>query len=168
FTPETASACPVFAGRLVKGVKNGPSPAWMQNRLKAAGLRPISALVDVTNYVSLDRGRPLHVYDADKLQGAIRARLGRAGERFLALDGKEYDVDATMCVIADDDGPLGLGGIICGVISACAEETTNVFIESAYLDPVRTAATGRKEGIQTDTRYRFERGVAQAYVVPGL
>jgi len=168
FTPETASACPVFAGRLVNGVKNGPSPAWMQNRLKAAGLRPISALVDVTNYVSLDRGRPLHVYDADKLQGAIRARLGRASERFLALDGKEYDVDETMCVIADDSGPLGLGGIIGGESSACTDETTNVFIESAYFDPVRTASTGRKAGVQTDARYRFERGVDPAYVVPGL
>jgi phenylalanyl-tRNA synthetase beta chain len=168
FTSETASACPVFAGRLVKGVKNGPSPAWMQNRLKAAGLRPISALVDVTNYISLDRGRPLHVYDADKLQGAIRARLGRKGERFLALDGKEYEVDETMCVIADESGPLGLGGIIGGESSACTEETTNVFIESAYFDPVRIASTGRKAGIQTDARYRFERGVDPAYVVPGL
>jgi phenylalanyl-tRNA synthetase beta chain len=168
FTPETADACPVFAGRLVKDVKNGPSPAWMQNRLKASGLRPISALVDVTNYISLDRGRPLHVYDADKLKGAIRARLGRPGERFLALDGKEYEVDETMCVIADESGPLGLGGIIGGESSACTEETTNVFIESAYFDPLRTAATGRKAGVQTDARYRFERGVDPAYVIPGL
>lgn len=168
FTPEAASACPVFAGRLVKGVNNGPSPAWMQGRLKAAGLRPISALVDVTNYVSLDRGRPLHVYDADKLVGAIRARLGRPGERFLALDGHEYEVDETMCVIADDSGALGLGGIMGGESTACTEATTNVFIESAYFDPVRTAATGRKLGIQTDARYRFERGVDPAYVVPGL
>ena len=168
FTPETASACPVFAGRLVKGVKNGPAPAWMQNRLKAAGLRPISALVDVTNYVSLDRGRPLHVYDADKLKGVIRARLGHKGERFLALDGREYEVDETMCVIADDSGALGLGGIIGGESSACTEETTNVFIESAYFDPLRTAATGRKAGVQTDARYRFERGVDPAFVVPGL
>lgn len=168
FTPETASACPVFAGRLVRNVKNGPAPAWMQNRLKAAGLRPISALVDVTNYVSLDRGRPLHVYDADKLKGAIRARLGYAGERFLALDGQEYEVDDTMCVIADDSGALGLGGIIGGESTACTEETTNVFIESAYFDPVRTAATGRKAGVQTDARYRFERGVDPAFVVPGL
>jgi len=168
FTPETASACPVFAGRLVTNVKNGPAPAWMQNRLKAAGLRPISALVDVTNYVSLDRGRPLHVYDADKLKGAIRARLGRAGERFLALDGHEYEVDETMCVIADESGALGLGGIIGGESTACTEATTSVFIESAYFDPLRTAATGRKAGIQTDARYRFERGVDPAFVVPGL
>lgn len=168
FTPETASACPVFAGRLVKDVKNGPAPAWMQNRLKAVGLRPISALVDVTNYVSLDRGRPLHVYDADKLKGAIRARLGQAGEKFLALDGREYEVDETMCAIADDSGALGLGGIIGGESTACTEETTNVFIESAYFDPLRTAATGRKAGVQTDARYRFERGVDPAFVVPGL
>src|SRR5690606_20301720 len=123
---------------------------------------------DVTNYISLDRGRPLHVYDADNLQGAISARLGRKGERFLALDGKEYEVDETMCVIADESGPLGLGGIIGGESSACTEETTNVFIESAYFDPVRIASTGRKAGIQTDARYRFERGVDPAYVVPGL
>jgi phenylalanyl-tRNA synthetase beta chain len=168
FTRETASACPVFAGRYIRGVKNGPAPRWMQARLKAAGLRPISALVDVTNYVSLDRGRPLHAYDADKLKGPIRARLGRKGERFLALDGREYEVDETMCVIADDSGALGLGGIIGGESSACTETTTNVFLESAYFDPVRTAATGRKAGIQTDARYRFERGVDPAYVVPGL
>ncbi len=102
FSKETSSACPVFAARCIKGVANGPSPAWLQTRLKAVGLRPINALVDVTNYISLDRGRPLHVYDADKLKGAVRARLGKAGEKFLALDGKEYAVDETMCVIADD------------------------------------------------------------------
>src|SRR4249919_4291733 len=102
FGKETASACPVFAGRVVRGVKNGPSPEWLQRRLKAIGLRPINALVDITNYISYDRGRPLHVYDADKLRGAIHARLGRKGESFKALDGKSYDVDAEMCVIADD------------------------------------------------------------------
>ncbi len=168
FSKETADACPIFAGRLVKSVKNGPSPTWVQNRLKAAGLRPINALVDVTNYISLDRGRPLHVYDADKLKGAIRARLGKAGEKFLALDGKEYTVDDTMCVIADDTGPLGLGGIIGGEASGSTETTTNVFIESAYFDPLRTAATGRKVGLQTDARYRFERGVDPASERPGL
>lgn len=168
FTKETANACPVFAGRLVKGVKNGPSPAWVQNRLKAAGLRPINALVDVTNYISLDRGRPLHVYDADKLKGAIRARLGKPGEQFLGLDGKEHAVDDTMCVIADDSGALGLGGIMGGEASGSTDATTNVFIESAYFDPVRTAATGRKTGLQTDARYRFERGVDPASERPGL
>jgi phenylalanyl-tRNA synthetase beta chain len=168
FTKETADACPVFAGRYVKGVKNGPSPAWLQQRLKAVGLRPINALVDVTNYISQDRGRPLHVYDADKLKGTVRARLGKAGEKFLALDGKEYAVDETMCVIADDNGPLGLGGVIGGEESGSTDTTVNVLIECAYFDPARTAATGRKTGLVTDARYRFERGVDPASVLPGL
>lgn len=168
FTPETASACPVFAGRVVSGVKNGPSPAWMQNRLTAIGQRPINTLVDVTNYISIDRGRPLHVYDADKIKGAIRARLGNKIEKFIGLDGKEHTVDPTMCVIADDTGPLGFGGIMGGESTGSADATTNVFIESAYFDPVRTATTGRKAGLQTDARYRFERGVDPASVRPGL
>ena len=168
FTPQTASACPVFAGRYVKGVRNGPSPAWLQKRLKAVGLRPISALVDVTNYISLDRGRPLHVYDADKLKGAVRARLGRPGETFKALDGKDYAADAEMCVIADDSGPLGFGGIMGGEASGCTDATTNVLIESAWFDPLRTAATGRKAAIMSDARYRFERGVDPAFVEGGL
>jgi len=168
FTKETADACPVFAGRYVRGVKNGPSPAWMQQRLKAVGLRPINALVDVTNYISQDRGRPLHVYDADKLKGAVVARLGKAGETFLGLDGKEYTVDETMCVIADDNGLLGFGGIMGGEESGSTDATVNVLIESAYFDPARTAATGRKTGLVTDARYRFERGVDPASVLPGL
>jgi phenylalanyl-tRNA synthetase beta chain len=168
FGKEVADACPVFAGRYVKGVRNGPSPAWLQNRLKAVGLRPINALVDVTNYISQDRGRPLHVYDADKLKGAVRARLGKSGEKFLGLDGKEHLVDETMCVIADDAGPLGLGGVIGGEASGATEATRNVLIESAYFDPQRTAATGRKTGLVTDARYRFERGVDPASVLPGL
>jgi phenylalanyl-tRNA synthetase beta chain len=168
FSKDTANACPVFAGRVIKGVKNGSSPAWVQTRLKAAGLRPINALVDVTNYISLDRGRPLHVYDADKLKGAIRARLGKTGEKFLGLDGKDYSVDETMCVIADDTGPLGLGGVMGGESTGCTPETKTVLIESAWFDPLRTAATGRKTGLQTDARYRFERGVDPASVRPGL
>lgn len=168
FSDADASACPVFAGRYIRGVSNGPSPAWLQNRLKAIGLRPINALVDVTNYISYDRGRPLHVYDADKLTGAIRARLGRQGEKFLGLDGKTYAVDETMCVIADDSGPLGLGGIMGGEDTGCTEATRNVLIESAWFDPLRTAATGRKAGLVTDARYRFERGVDPASVLPGL
>lgn len=168
FSDADASACPVFAGRYIRGVSNGPSPAWLQNRLKAIGLRPINALVDVTNYISYDRGRPLHVYDADKLTGAIRARLGRHGEKFLGLDGKTYAVDETMCVIADDSGPLGLGGIMGGEDTGCTEATRNVLIESAWFDPLRTAATGRKAGLVTDARYRFERGVDPASVLPGL
>ncbi len=162
------SACPAFAGRYVRGVKNGPSPAWLQARLKAVGLRPISALVDMTNYISMDRGRPLHVYDADKVKGAIRARLAKDGESFVGLDGKTYTADSTMCVIADDSGPLGFGGIMGGESTGCTEATTNVLIESAYFDPLRTASTGRKAQLQTDARYRFERGVDPAFIVPGL
>ena len=168
FASETADACPVFAGRYVKGVVNGASPPWMQKRLKAVGLRPISALVDVTNYISLDRGRPLHVYDADKLEGAIRARLGKSGETFKALDGKDYVVEPDMCVIADDNCPLGFGGIMGGEASGCTATTTNVLIECAYFDPLRTAATGRRTGIMSDARYRFERGVDPAFVEGGL
>lgn len=168
FTRETADACPVFAGRYVKGVRNGPSPEWMQKRLKAVGLRPINALVDVTNYISQDRGRPLHVYDADKLTGAVTARLGQDSESFLGLDGREHAVDPTMCVIADASGPLGLGGVIGGEASGCTEATVDVLIESAWFDPMRTAATGRKAGLVTEARYRFERGVDPASVLPGL
>jgi phenylalanyl-tRNA synthetase beta chain len=168
FPREAADACPCFAGRYIRGVKNGPSPAWMQQRLKAVGLRPINALVDVTNYISLDRGRPLHVYDADKLEGAIRARLGRKGESFLALDGKTYEVDDTMCVIADERAVLGFGGIMGGEETGTTTETRNILIECAYFDPLRTAATGRKVGITSDARYRFERGVDPAFILPGL
>jgi phenylalanyl-tRNA synthetase beta chain len=168
FSKETSSACPVFAARCIKGVTNGSSPAWLQTRLKAVGLRPINALVDVTNYISQDRGRPLHVYDADKLKGAVRARLGSVGEKFVGLDGKEHLVDDTMCVIADDNGPLGLGGVIGGEASGSTEATTNVLIESALFDPARTASTGRKTGLVTDARYRFERGVDPNSVLPGL
>lgn len=160
--------CPCFAGRLIKGVKNGPSPQWLQDRLRAIGLRPINALVDITNYMSYDRARPLHVYDADKLNGEIAARPGQKGESFLALDGKEYDVDETMTVIADKNGVLGLGGIMGGETTGCTEETVNVFIECAYFDPLKTAKTGRKTGIVSDARYRFERGVDPDFIVPGL
>ncbi len=168
FSKDTSDACPVFAARCIKGVTNGPSPAWLQTRLKAVGLRPINALVDVTNYISQDRGRPLHVYDADKLKGAVRARLGKSGETFLGLDGKEHSVDTSMCVIADDTRPLGLGGVIGGEASGSTDQTVNVLIESAYFDPARTAQTGRKTGLVTDARYRFERGVDPQSVLPGL
>ncbi len=168
FPEGMADACPVFAGRLIKGVKNGASPDWLRNRLKAIGLRPINALADITNYISYDRGRPLHVYDADRLQGAIHARLGEKGEAFEALDGTVYKVDEDCCVIADDSGVLGLGGIIGGESTGCTQETQNVFVESAYFDPVRTATTGRKLNIQSDARYRFERGVDPAFVLPGI
>jgi phenylalanyl-tRNA synthetase beta chain len=166
--PSAATACPLFAGRVVRGVKNGPSPAWLQKRLRAIGLRPINALVDITNYLCFDRARPLHVYDAAKITGTIRARLGRAGEHLTALDGKDYLIDETMCVIADDKGVLGLGGVMGGMKSGSAEATTDVFIESALFDPIRTASTGRALQILSDARYRFERGVDPNFVVPGL
>ncbi len=168
FAKAKAPACPVFAARYVKGLKNGPSPEWLQNRLRAAGLRPINALVDITNYISLERGRPLHVYDADKLKGAIRARMGKKGESFLGLDGKDYAVDETMCVIADESGPLGFGGIMGGELSGATEETKNVLIESAWFEPLSIAATGRKTGLVTEARYRFERGVDPESVMSGL
>ena len=168
FPEAVRDACPCFAGRYLKGVNNGSSPAWMQQRLKAVGLRPINALVDVTNYISLDRGRPLHVYDADKLVGAIRARLGKKGESFVGLDGKSHEVDDSMCVIADDRAVLGFGGILGGEDTGSTHETKNVLIECAYFAPLRTAATGRKAGVQSDARYRFERGVDPAFILPGL
>ena len=160
--------CPCFAGRYIRGIKNGPSPAWLQQRLKAVGQKPINAVVDVTNYISIDRGRPLHVYDADKLVGAIRARLSKAGESFLGLNGRTYTTDDTMCVIADERAVLGFGGILGGEDTGSTETTTNILIECAYFDPVRTATTGRKASVQTDARYRFERGVDPAYIEPGL
>ncbi len=166
---DGSDACPVFAGRLVRGVRNGPSPEWLQARLKAIGLRPISALVDITNLLSYDRARPLHVYDAAKLTGGfIEARLGREGEEVHALDGKTYAVTPDMCVIADAKGPLGLGGVMGGEDSGCSEATTDVFIESAWFDPLRTAQTGRVLGITSDAQYRFARGVDPGFVVPGL
>jgi phenylalanyl-tRNA synthetase beta chain len=166
---DGSDACPVFAGRLIRGVKNGPSPAWLQARLRAIGLRPISALVDITNLISYDRGRPLHVYDAAKLVGGfIEARLGRDGENLAALDGQTYAVGAEMCVIADGSGAIGLGGVMGGASTGCSETTTEVFVESAWFDPIRTAQTGRATGIASDAQYRFARGVDPGFVVPGL
>ncbi|MEQ9504947.1 MAG: phenylalanine--tRNA ligase subunit beta [Hyphomonas sp.] len=165
---EAPEACPIFAGALVRGVTNGPSPDWMQARLIAAGLQPRSLLVDVTNYVSLDRARPLHVYDAAKLTGAVVARLGRKGESLDALDGKTYPVSEDMCVIADNSGVIGLGGVMGGVSTSVTAETTDVFIESAWFDPLRTARTGRVTGIHSDARYRFERGVDPQSCLDGL
>ena len=163
-----ARACPLFLGRLVRGVKNGPSPRWLQDRLTAIGLRPISALVDVTNFLTYDLDRPLHVFDADKLKGDLTLRGGRAGEELAALNGKTYTLDEAMTVIADQSGALSLGGVIGGESSACSEATTSVFIEAALFDPLRTAATGRKLQLQSDARYRFERGVDPEFTAPGL
>jgi phenylalanyl-tRNA synthetase beta chain len=168
FPNGAESACPIFAGRLIRGVKNGPSPEWVQQRLKAVGLRPISALVDVTNLVAHDRGRPLHVFDAAKLTGHMHARLANPGETLLALDGRTYALDSEMTVIADDAAARGLAGVMGGEDTGCTESTTDVFVESAYFDPVRTARTGRTLGIVSDARYRFERGVDPEFVVSGL
>ncbi|HEY2032238.1 MAG TPA: phenylalanine--tRNA ligase subunit beta [Rhizomicrobium sp.] len=168
FPEGTQNAAPMFAGRLIRGVKNGPSPKWLQNWLKAVGLRPISALVDVTNFIALDRGRPLHVFDAAKLKGNLRARFAKDGEQILALDGKTYSLDSEMVVIADEAAARGIAGVMGGEDSSCTDATTDVFIESALFDPVHVARAGRILGIVSDARYRFERGVDPEFVLPGL
>lgn len=156
-------ACPYVAGRHFRGLKNGPSPDWMQQRLRAIGLRPISALVDITNYVTFDLGRPLHVFDAAKLSGdTLSMRMASTGESVAALDGKTYPLDDEMTVIADGKGPQAIGGIMGGATTGCSEETTEVFLEVALFDSVRTAKTGRKLQINSDARYRFERGLDPA------
>ncbi len=165
---DLQDACPYVAGRYFRNIKNGPSPAWMQARLRAIGLRPISALVDITNYVTYDLGRPLHVFDADKVNGNPTMRMARAGEEILALDGESYQLDPDMVVIADEGGPEGIGGVMGGERSGCTETTTNVFLEVALFEPVRVAATGRKLGIQSDARYRFERGLDPRSAVWGV
>jgi phenylalanyl-tRNA synthetase beta chain len=167
-TIESPELCPAFALRLVRGVKNGPSPAWLQQRLTAIGLRPINALVDVTNFMTYDRGRPLHVFDAAKVRGNLTVRRGRNGETLTALDGKSYALDAAMCVIADEAGVESLSGIMGGEATGCSETTTDVLIESALWDPKNISQTGRKLGINSDARYRFERGVDPAFMLPGL
>ncbi|RFZ88589.1 phenylalanine--tRNA ligase subunit beta [Shinella sp. WSJ-2] len=160
--------CPGFALRLVRGVKNGPSPRWMQQRLLAIGLRPINALVDITNYMTFDQGRPLHVFDAAKVKGNLVVRRAAEGEKVLALDTREYTLNPSNVVIADDNGVESIGGIMGGEHSGCDENTVDVLIESALWDPMNIAKTGRSHGIITDARYRFERGVDPEYMVPGL
>ena len=160
--------CPGFALRLVRGVKNGPSPKWMQQRLLAIGLRPISALVDITNYMTFDQGRPMHVFDAAKVKGNLVVRRARDGETVLALDEREYKLNPSNVVISDDNGVESIGGIMGGEHSGCDENTTDVLIESALWDPMNIAKSGRGLGIITDARYRFERGVDPEYMVPGL
>ena len=167
-TVEDAALCPGFALRLVRGVKNGPSPEWLQKRLTSIGLRPINALVDITNFMTYDRARPLHVFDAAKVKGNLTVRHARDGETLLALDGRTYTLDPNVCVIADDHGVESLAGIMGGEASGCSEATTDVLIESALWNEINIAQTGRKLGINSDARYRFERGVDPAFMVPGL
>jgi phenylalanyl-tRNA synthetase beta chain len=167
-TIEAPELCPGFALRLVRGVKNGPSPEWLQKRLIAIGLRPINALVDITNFMTFDRGRPLHVFDAAKVHGTLTVRRARNGESLLALDGRTYQLDETMCVIADEKGVESLAGIMGGEETGCSAGTTDVLIESALWNPLNIAQTGRKLGINSDARYRFERGVDPNFMVPGL
>ena len=164
---STPSLCPAFGLRLVKGVKNGPSPEWLQKRLTAIGLRPINALVDITNFITFDRARPLHVFDAAKVNGNLTIRRAQKGESLLALDGKTYQLDETMCVIADEKGVESLAGIMGGEATGCSETTTDVLIESALWEPLNIAQTGRKLGIHSDARYRFERGVDPNFMLPG-
>jgi phenylalanyl-tRNA synthetase beta chain len=166
--PQDAHLAPAFALRLVKGVRNGQSPDWLQRRLKAIGLRPINALVDITNYLTFDRARPLHVFDAGKVKGNITLRRAVEGEELVALDGRTYQLDAENVVIADEAGVESLAGIMGGQATGCDETTTEVLIESALWDPANIARSGRRLGISTDARYRFERGVDPAFLLPGL
>lgn len=160
--------CPLFVGRYIRGVKNPPSPEAIQAKLKAIGLRPISALVDVTNYLSIDLCRPLHVFDADKLKGDITVRSAKKGETLEALNDKTYELSEGMISVCDESGVLGLGGIMGGKDTGCTESTTNVYIECAYFDPYRTAKTGRALEIISDARYRFERGIDPEFTIPAI
>ncbi|MEM9795905.1 MAG: phenylalanine--tRNA ligase subunit beta [Pseudomonadota bacterium] len=165
---DTLDGCPAFALRLIRGVKNGPSPAWLQDQLRAIGLRPISFLVDVTNWFTYDLNRPLHVFDADVVQGNLRVHRAAGGETVTALDDKDYTLPEGAMVISDDQGPESIAGIMGGAHSGVSENTVNVLVESAYWDPVQIALTGRALKINSDARYRFERGVDPAFTPEGL
>ena len=165
---EDVDGVPAYHGRVIRGVKNGTSPDWLQRRLKAAGQRPISALVDCTNYLMFATGRPAHVYDLRKLSGPVIARRAKNGETVEALNEKTYTLDETMTVIADDKGVHDIGGIMGGEQSGADESTTDVLLEIAYFDPERIGVTGRKLGLASDARTRFERGVDPAFLDDGL
>ncbi len=165
---DTLDGCPLFAMRLIRGVRNGPSPDWLQQVLRAIGLRPINFLVDVTNFFSYDRARPLHVFDADKVQGNLRVHRARGGETLAALDNKTYTLAPGQMVISDDSGPVSIAGIMGGEATGCTEATVNVLVESAWWDPVQIAYAGRALKIHSDARYRFERGVDPAFTIEGL
>ncbi|MTH77636.1 phenylalanine--tRNA ligase subunit beta [Paracoccus aestuariivivens] len=166
--PEVAAKAPFFSGRLIRGVKNGPSPEWLQKRLTAIGLRPINSLVDITNFFTFDLNRPLHVFDAAKVKGDLHVRPSVQGEELLALDGKTYAFAPGTMIIADENGPESIAGIMGGEHSGCADETVDVFLESAYWDPIAIATAGRALKINSDARYRFERGVDPSFTQPGL
>ncbi|MBA3053858.1 MAG: phenylalanine--tRNA ligase subunit beta [Sphingomonadales bacterium] len=165
---DDPAGCPAFYGRVIRGVKNRPSPQWLQDRLKSAGQRPISALVDLTNYLMLGFGRPAHAYDLTQLSGAVVARRAADGEKVIALNGKEYALDPAMTVIADDSGVHDIAGIMGGEHSGCSEATSDVLLEIAYFDPERIAATGRQLNLTSDARSRFERGVDPQFLDTGL
>ena len=165
---DTLEQCPIFYGRVIRGVENGPSPKWLQDRLRAIGLRPISALVDVTNFFTYDRNRPLHVFDAAKVRGNLRVHRAKGCETMIGLDDKEYTFEPHMTVISDETGIESIGGIMGGQATGCTMETTDVFLEAAYFDPVRTAYTGRALKINSDARYRFERGIDPTWTPEGL
>ena len=164
---DVPDACPTFVGRVIKGVKNGPSPQWLQDQLKAIGLRPISALVDITNFITYDRARPLHFYDVAKLKGSITVRMGQ-DEKFDALDDKAYTASFGDVAICDDSGILGLGGIVGGTTTGCDEGTTDILIECAYFDPLTIRRTAKRLGVNSDAKYRFERGVDTGFLLGGM
>ena len=167
-TENNFEGCTIFAGRLIKNITNNQSPDWLVKRLESIGIKSINCLVDITNFINFDRGRPLHVYDANKINNKIGARDAKVGEKILALDGKDYELKPGICVIADNEKVLGIGGIMGGNESGSTIETNDVFIESAYFDPIKTALSGRALNIISDSRYRFERGVDPEYVIEGL
>ena len=166
-TTDVPEACPVFVGRVIKGVKNGPSPKWLQDQLKAIGLRPISALVDITNFITYDRARPLHFYDAAKLRGEVSVRMGK-DEAFEALDDKSYTATAEDVAICDESGILGLGGIVGGTSTGCDDDTTDILIECAYFDPLTIRRSAKRLGVNSDAKYRFERGVDTGFLMGGM
>ncbi len=168
FDKNNAEACSYFVGRFIKGAENVQSPRWLKEQLSAIGLRPISALVDITNWMTFDRSRPLHVFDASKINGDLRVRLSKKDEKFLGLDGRQYTLDNEMTVICDDNGLEALGGIMGGERSGVTNETCDLFLEAAYFDPIRTAATGRKLNLHSDARFRFERGIDPSFLVEGI
>ena len=165
---DTLDGCPVFCGRVIKGVKNGPSPAWLQKALQGVGMRPISFLVDVTNFFTIDRNRPLHVFDVDKIAGNLRVHRALGSEKIVALDDKEYTLERGQIVISDDNGVESIAGIIGGLATGCTDETVNVFVEAAFWDPIQIAYAGRALKINSDARYRFERGIDPEFTPVGL